>query len=159
MTSQRRGVTLLEIIIVITLMGIVSALALPRIRVADAGARLRSAGEIVASHATTARRAALARSAPTLLRVQADSVWVTMEREDGTSVVVARGVRMAEYQATLTLKNKTTDAEETSVRFDKRGIARGLNNQPRLLVLSSTYSTLKDTVCISGAGMVVRGGC
>lgn len=160
MSTQRRGVTLLELLIVLVIVGLVGAMVVPNIRGADANARLRSAGEIVANYANTARRASIARGAPARLRVRNDTlIWVTLEREDGTEALVADTVRLTEYGAMLALTNEATLAADTMVRFDKRGIARGLGNSARLLVLTSSYTSAKDTVCISGVGMVVRGGC
>lgn len=159
MSTIRRGVTMIELAIVLVIIGGVVAMVAPKMVSADAAAKIRSATEVVASYANTARRAALARNAPTRLHVSGNEVWVSMDREDGTSVTVATPVNIStQYASTIEMKRASGTAE-TQVRFDKRGIARGLANERRLIILQSTKISKRDTVCISGVGMVVREGC
>src|SRR5688500_4687405 len=73
---MRRGITLLELVVVLTLMGVLAGVALPAARrLHDAIVTERAAQAIVAAH-RVARFTAIMRSRRTLLEVRVDSLIV-----------------------------------------------------------------------------------
>ena len=148
-----RGFTLLELLVVIVLAGIVGGLALPRIRQSNEKANLRNAREVVTSHLLAARRTALLRNSSTQFVVAGDSL-VSVTMGDAATVVVAPFDVESDLGARVTLENAPV---ANTIRFDKRGMIR--NNGGTMKVLLQNNSGYRDSVCVSGAGLVMRGSC
>lgn len=81
----RRGVTLLELLVVLTLMGAAAALVAPALgRWPSSGPSGSEAA--VAAVITSARRQAIRRAEPLRVRVAADGVWALVSQRDGTVI-------------------------------------------------------------------------
>ena len=105
----RRGVTLLELLVVLVLMGIaavVVAPALSRPVLPPASGGTDAVAELVAS----ARRAAIRRGEPVRLRLAPDGVWALVADRNGA--VIASGRVPA---------GRPDDAETVDVRIDAMG--------------------------------------
>ena len=79
--SARRGVTLLELLVVLTLMGVASALVVPAL----ARRALQADGADV-TIVVAARRTAIGRAEPLRLRLFADGAWTLTAQRDGAVV-------------------------------------------------------------------------
>ena len=90
----RRGVTLLELLVVLTLMGAAAALVAPALGVWPSSG---SSGATTAVNAalTSARRQAIRRAEPLRVRVAADGVWALVSQRDG-AVIDSGRVAMAD---------------------------------------------------------------
>ena len=154
MRNSRRGFTLLELLLVVSMMGIIAAMAVPRIRTGSDRANLSAARDVVATYASNARRAAISRSQTTRLRISNDTVRVLMDvTAAGSDVVAPPIVLSGQYRSSITLDGLATG----DIVFDKRGLIRG-NGASRKLLLTN-LDGVRDSVCISGAGLVMRGTC
>jgi Tfp pilus assembly protein FimT len=146
---------------VVVIIGLIGVFAFPSIRKASDNVNTTSARDIVATYASTARRAAQTRASVTRLRVTSDSILtVVMDDPAGERTVAAPVNLELDYgvQVALTLADGTPLGTNEIV-FDKRGLARDIGNQTRKIVVAGVSSGLRDSVCISGAGMVLRGTC
>ena len=154
MRNARRGFTLLEAVMVISMMGIVAAMAVPRMRTGTDVANLRSARDVIATYANTARRTALARSSVTRLTLVGDSLLtVTMTIPSGTGIVASQVNLRQQFRSFAQLDGATT----AQLTFDKRGMTRG-NGASRKFIVEN-LDGVRDSVCVSGAGLVMRGTC
>jgi prepilin-type N-terminal cleavage/methylation domain-containing protein len=79
--SVRRGVTLLELLIVLTLMGVAAALVAPAL-VRPAAAPMSASREIV----SLARKQAIRRGEPLRVTMWADGAWTLATQRDGALV-------------------------------------------------------------------------
>ena len=157
MHRARPGFTMLELAIVMTMMGLLTAMALPKVRAGKAGADLRAARAATASYANQARRLAIARGAPVRLRLNNPSAnKVVLSLDDGTIVAGPIDLK-TQWGVTLTAATKS-GTNVSVVRFDKHGLARDIGTETRIIRLQSATGKL-DSVCISGAGMIMRGTC
>lgn len=82
----RRGVTLLELLVVLAILGVSTVVALPVLRAPAADAEPSSQDALVRS----ARRLAVSRGEPVRLRLATDGVWAIVGARDGTTLRVGR---------------------------------------------------------------------
>lgn len=151
-TVRRRGFTLLELMVVVTLVGLLGAIAMPRVRDAQRRAQLRAARSIVSNYVTSARRSSLTRSAITRFVANGNTISVTMLRDDGTEVTILSGYDLyTQNSATL-----TASGAALPLTFDKHGLMRAGTSVKLLL---TNVANQRDSVCVSGAGLVLRGSC
>jgi prepilin-type N-terminal cleavage/methylation domain-containing protein len=155
MHRARPGFTMLELIVVIAMIGILTAFAFPKVRAGKESADVRAAREAVASLASQARRTAIARGVPVTLGFVSTSN-LDVKLDDGTRVAGPVDV-YGGWKVNVTADDKT-GAAVTGVRFDAHGLARIAANETRIFHLVSA-SGKRDSVCISGAGMIMRGTC
>jgi prepilin-type N-terminal cleavage/methylation domain-containing protein len=152
MLANRKGFSLLEMLVVFALIAILTAIALPKFHQYRDGANLRSARDQVHSYVTMARAAAVRRGVPSEFRASGNSIWITVANATtGVQEPFAPAVPLDELRgATLSV---TTNAE--TIRFDGRGMA----NLGTSGVLRVTRGPRSDSVCVTPLGMVMRGGC
>jgi prepilin-type N-terminal cleavage/methylation domain-containing protein len=154
MHNSRRGFSLLELMMVVSLIGIVAAMAVPRMRTGTDRATLSAARDVVASYANTARRTALSRSSVTQLNLVGDSLLtVTMTIPGGTGTVASQVNLRRQFRSFARLDGATS----AQLVFDKRGLMRG-NGVSRKFIIENLQG-VRDSVCVSGAGLVMRGTC
>ena len=79
--GARRGVTLLELLVVLVLMGVSAALVLPVLDRPDGAQRMTEA-ELI----SLARRMAIGRAEPLRLRLDSDGVWAVVSAREGTPI-------------------------------------------------------------------------
>jgi prepilin-type N-terminal cleavage/methylation domain-containing protein len=157
MHRARPGFTMLELIVVIAMIGILTAFAFPKVRAGKESADVRAAREAVASLASQARRSAIARGVPvTFGFVSSSDKKLEVRLDDNTRIAGPVDV-YGGWKVNVTADDKT-GAEVTGVRFDAHGLARIAANETRIFHLVSA-SGKRDSVCISGAGMIMRGTC
>ncbi|MEO7996716.1 MAG: prepilin-type N-terminal cleavage/methylation domain-containing protein [Gemmatimonadaceae bacterium] len=115
---MRRGVTLLELLVVLVLMAIAAALVLPAIRfpradvlqgdenigtTGDANASALMQSPEVDGVLTQARRLAIKRGEPVRLRVATDGVWAIVSANSGKAIESGRVAEALSWQPDLTV--------------------------------------------------------
>ena len=148
--ASRRGFTAIEMMIVVVLVGVLSAIALPYLRTGPAKSGVRGALSAITSLHAIARNAAIARGRTAILVIKATApaTVLVVVRRPGSSVVDTVGAvenLFARFSVALTT---TSD----SVAFTPRGIGISTSNTTVIV----TRSSVADTLTISGAGRVLR---
>lgn len=86
LTTTHRGVTLIELLIGLAVLGIVLMMAMPSFATWIQNTAIRSTGEALANGAQLARAEAIRRNTGVELSVSADSSWLVRVVEDGETI-------------------------------------------------------------------------
>lgn len=148
---RNKGFTTIEMVIVVVLMGVIAAMAFPRIRGALDRQNVRSARAAAQTFVVKARAAAVQRGCRGTLHLPADGrMWVTICR-----VVPAAGSTIDTLGPIETLGsryNVTITPSRDSVMFDARGMKI---NFERVTVVF-THGSITDSLVVNELGKVVR---
>ncbi|HEY0969465.1 MAG TPA: GspH/FimT family pseudopilin [Gemmatimonadales bacterium] len=147
----RSGFSLLELIIVLTLLATLTMIAAPRISVARERGSMSSARQQLSATLTSARAAAIQKGRPARLRVKDGvvSVWV-LNMEDSVQVVAPTNYS-DEYGVSLS----PSRASDTLITFDPRGFARLADDA----AFRFARGGLRDSVCLTRLGQLLPTGC
>ena len=141
MTGSRRcGYTIVELLVVLTIMAITLAVALPRAHRMLDGIAVHAAASDVATLLATARVLALAGHAS--VAVDVDSVSGALHVRRGTELLLARNVG--------TLHGVSLGRTRDSLTYDGRGLGRGAAN----LSVIVRRGAVADTIFVSRLGRV-----
>ena len=151
MRARRTGFTLVELLIVMTLMGIMGMYAYPKLNGSTNGWSARAARQKVTSMIIVARAAAVQNGSEARFIRSGNVVRVAVD-SSGTYVTLISRDLGSEHGVTVATGGTPRD----TIRFDPRGVAIGLTGAA---VFKFTKSTVKDSVCVSKLGKVARTGC
>ncbi|HXT47291.1 MAG TPA: GspH/FimT family pseudopilin [Gemmatimonadaceae bacterium] len=145
---QHRGFTLVEILVVITIVGILLSVVVPRYGSVAAAMRVHSAKQEMASMLTQARATA----------IQTDrTVQVIRSNNLVTLVSVNGAIRTTISQQDLgTQFGITLTSTKDTVGYDSRGMVAGNNVTLKFVV---TNGVTRDSVCLMALGTISRTGC
>jgi prepilin-type N-terminal cleavage/methylation domain-containing protein len=155
MQSKRRGFTVLELVIVLTLVGIVAGITVSGYTRSRQHVQNGIAMRHVEAYAVTARSAAMQRGRTTALHVEGDQTWITVD-SSGTELVIGPPVRLRDNFGVA------ASGPLTLVSFDPRGFASGLPPEGTRFVIqpsSGSSGRVRDTVCVSRTGQIKTQGC
>jgi prepilin-type N-terminal cleavage/methylation domain-containing protein len=145
---SRSGFTVIELLWVIVIMGVMGALAIPRIRGALQKQNVRSARVAGVAHIVKARAAAVQRGCRATVHVRSSGlIWVTACKTAGPGIDTLGSVDDLHERYGVTLLT-TRD----SVQFDPRGLSLG--NQTDTVVVRNAVAT--DSIVVNAVGRVVR---
>ena len=153
MSRLRTGLTLLELLIVIVMIGAILAMAMPRLGRADAQAGTASAARAIQSQLAAARAAAMHSGFPARVTIGGTSIQVETSDSAGVYTQLGKMVELADFGVTV------TPSPESEVVFDSRGFAPGVASTQLFIVDAGTYGVPKDTVCVARIGLVLPNGC
>lgn len=149
---RRQGFTLIEMLLVIVFLGLISAIAYPRLKAPAAGLSVRSALQQTSEMLVVARTAAVQSGAETRF-IRNGNVLRTVMDSSGTWITLAARDLYTMHGVTVAVSGT---APKDTIRFDARGIAIGLTASQ---TIKFTNSTAIDSVCVTRIGKVTRGGC
>lgn len=138
--SVNRAFTLLEVIVAVTIAGILLALALPRFASARDAHAVRGAMDVLAAEFSLARQAALARRSPVAIVFDTAAGVVRVRTAAGP-------VRGSDLWASFGV---TIAANRDSAVYDPRGFGYGLSN----LTVVVHRGNFVDTLTMSRLGRV-----
>ena len=120
MKRRPGGFTLIEILIAITLIGIMTAVAMPRLKNSMAAESVRSARRDVVSHLAKARGAAASRGCRAVFNMVGTRVWVTACSLSGTGIdTIGTVINLADQYGV------TVEGANYSLSFAPNGVGVG----------------------------------
>ena len=149
---RRSGFTLVEMLLVVVLLGLVGAIAYPRLKGPAAKLSVRSARQQASEMLVVARSAAVQSGAETRF-IRSGNVLRTVMDSSGTWITLAARDLYEVHGVTVTLGGTLP---KDTIRFDARGVAIGLTAAQ---TMKFTNSTAADSICVTRVGKVARGGC
>ncbi|MGH7665229.1 MAG: GspH/FimT family pseudopilin [Gemmatimonadaceae bacterium] len=150
MNSNRPGFSFTELMIVFVLLGIITAIGVPRFDYARDSSHVRSARDQVASFATTARAAAIQRGRSARFSINQNAMLVEVQDSTGAWVNLRQPIALDQAFAVAVRVEPTGP-----VTFNPRGIAR-IGGTQRYII---SRGAAVDSVCLTGLGVVKRKGC
>jgi prepilin-type N-terminal cleavage/methylation domain-containing protein len=146
------GFTLAEILIVVAILGILSAVALPRLGALRDKSELSSAMTRFTRGVMAARQAAIQRGKRSFFRHKNNSIWVIVDTTATDSVIVVSPVSLTDlYGVTV-----TAPAGLASIGYDPRGVSVQTTKQ---VFRFKHRSNLVDSLCVSKLGNTIRTNC
>jgi prepilin-type N-terminal cleavage/methylation domain-containing protein len=140
--DARRGFTLIELMIVVSIMGTALLFAYPSLRRAAEAGGARSARQSTLAYLTFARATAKQHGATTRFIRSGNSIRVIVDSA-GTAVVVARSRDLGWVDGV------SVTATRDTITFGPRGYAEGLTGP---VVLRFTRGAASDSLCVMRAG-------
>ena len=152
MERSRRGYTLTEMMIVVTIVGLLTLFAVPKFSGLVERNKLTAAREELSSAIATARAAAVQKGRTATLFLSGNQMWVTVVTSSaGTTTTVVP------VKSFGSLYNVSVTATSPSITFDMRGFVT-----PRLSstgIFRIVGASKKDSVCITTAGQIMPRSC
>ncbi len=155
----RGGFTMVELLLVITMVGAVVAIAMPKLRGFRDTSAVRSARLELTTAIEAARAASIQRGRPARVRIMNDTILVTVDTAavgagaPGRYTVLGPKSLRGEHAVIVT----GATASDTGIAFDSRGLA-----SPRLTgtaVFVLVRNATRDSVCVSRLGMLLPARC
>jgi prepilin-type N-terminal cleavage/methylation domain-containing protein len=147
----RRGVSMVELVVVLVIAGIMLNIALPRFAAMRDRMNLRTAKQEFTALLVTARAAAIRQSQQSQFHIVNNSAWTTVSQPNGTSATVNQRLRL--FRTRNVIITMGGSAPNDSIVYDARGIEVSPVSR-RTYVL--TLNNLKDSVCVSRVGLIAR---
>ena len=148
MRNPRLAFTVLELITVMSIMGILAVMALPKFTETVRNSKVRSARNEVVSYFMRANAVAIQRGQRTHVRVAGDRMSV---------VTIANGVEQTVLTSDLYAGHGVSlYASQNEFTYDPRGFAQNIPGAARVLVTRDSKSL---PVCVTGLGKAYLNGC
>jgi Tfp pilus assembly protein FimT len=159
MLRNRKGVTLIEIMTVVVMVIIMTAVAFPKLKETRRAASMQSARTQVESYLAVARSVAIRNGVRSFLIRDGNTIRIMADSANGLVTVVAP-FRLDEVSQILlsTTSGRTAD----TIIYDNRGIAVNLASSGKiyLTVDSNAYGAgIKDSICVTRLGLVMDKKC
>jgi prepilin-type N-terminal cleavage/methylation domain-containing protein len=150
MLRSRSGYTLAEMMVVLIIFGVVTALSIPRLHGAQSSAGLRSARTQTAIYLEQAHALAVQRGRQARFVRSGNVVTVTVD-SSGTQVVYGRAHDLSEEHR-VSIAATTQD----TIMFDARGFATNISTTAKVVL---TRDGMRDSVCVAKIGKIITRGC
>lgn len=148
---SRGGFTLLDLVLSITVMGLVGAIAFPRMRGPITSLQVRAARQSMSQMIVVARAAAIQSGTEARFVRSGNATRVVVDSSGVFMTLTAKDLA-TEYGVALSVSTGGRD----TLRFDPRGVAIGLNGAQWFRF---TRDATVDSVCVSRFGKVMLKGC
>ncbi|GAC1650613.1 MAG: hypothetical protein NVS4B3_09690 [Gemmatimonadaceae bacterium] len=151
-TAKRLGFSLIELLMVITIVGIILMMAVPQLNAVGRSASLRSSRDQLGAYLATARATAVQRGTTAQFRRSGNYMYVTANRTATQLDTILQPFPLdAEQHVTIT----ATPAD--TVAFNSRGAAVGLGTAgAKFIVARDGWS---DSVCVTKLGSILDRSC
>lgn len=151
MAAPRKGFTLIETLLVVTILGMVVLIGFPRMSAAMTSTSVRGARTTLINLLARARTAATQGNRIALVKIEGDNAFVLMRPRSlpgaGDADTLGAVARLGDsYGVTVT-------ATIDSVRFDPRGFAAGFGMGTAFVI---SRNGTADTIWVDGLGRVIK---
>lgn len=156
MNRSRPGYTLTEMVIVVSVVGMLTLFALPRFSGLVERNQLTAAREELTAAIATARAAAIQKGRTATLFLSGNQMWVTAATDGAGSTMTVVPVKSFTSLYNVSVA-ASSPAGLTSVTFDMRGFA-----SPRLSAVGKfliTGASRRDSICLTTAGQIMPRTC
>lgn len=150
MLRSRSGYTIVEMVVVLIIFGVVTALSIPRLHAAQSSASLRSARTQTAIYLAQAHALAIQRGREARFVRTGNVVTVTVD-SSGTQVVYGQPHDLSEEHG-VSIPTTTQD----TIAFDARGFATNVTSTAKVVL---TRDGMRDSVCVVKVGKIINRGC
>ena len=151
MATRTNGFTLIELMIVVTILGTLALIGLPRMRDGMTRSNVRGARTTLINLLSKARTAATQTNRVTLFKIQGNNAFVLARPR-----LVAAGISTADTLGAVEqlgeIYGVTVTAAIDSVRFDPRGMGTGFGAAGTTFSVSRNGKT--ETITVDGLGRV-----
>jgi len=148
MRTSRFAFTVLELITVMSIIGILTVIALPKFTETVRNSKVRSARDEVVSYFMRAHAVAIQRGQRTHVRVAGDRMSVVTETNGVEETVLQSDLYSGHGVSVYASQNEFT--------YDPRGFAQNIPGMGRVQVTRDTKSM---PVCVTGLGKAYLNGC
>lgn len=144
---NRRGFSAIELLVVLAIVGVITAFGIPRVRLAIVKSNIRSAKAAFGTLVVKARAAAVARGCNATLTLDNGTVSISVCADTGSGTQILGGVDSlaARFNVTMT-------SSATTLQFDPRG----LSTTYATLIARFSSNSLTDSVIVNQLGQVMR---
>jgi prepilin-type N-terminal cleavage/methylation domain-containing protein len=146
--QQRRGFTLIEILMVITIVGVLLGVVVPRYGAIAGAMQVHSAKQEIGALLAQGRATAI-QTDQTVLVVRSANVISLIALTGTTSSIISQQDLGSQFGVTVS-------ASRDTVTYDSRGMVVG---NSATLKFNVTNGATKDSVCLMALGKVTRTGC
>ena len=145
---QRRGFTLIEVLIVITIVGVLLGVVVPRYGAIAGAMQVHSAKQEIGALLAQGRATAI-QTDQTVLVVRSTNVISLIGVSGTTSTIISQQDLGSQFGVTVS-------ASRDTVTYDSRGMVIGNSATLKFVV---TNGAVRDSVCLMALGKVTRTGC
>ena len=145
---QRRGFTLIEVLMVITIVGILLGVVVPRYGAVSGAMSVHSAKQELGSILAQGRAAAI-QTDQTVLVVRSGNVVSLIGVSAAGSTIISQQDLHSQFGVDVS-------ASRDTVTYDSRGMVTGNSATLKFVV---NNGTTRDSVCLMALGKVTRTGC
>jgi prepilin-type N-terminal cleavage/methylation domain-containing protein len=152
MAKRTRGFTLVETMLVVTILGTLTLIGYPRMRDGMIRANVRGARTTLINLLSKARTAATQTNRITLLKIQGNNAFV-LARPRLVAAAGSNADTLGPVQPLGDIYGVTVTAAIDSVRFDPRGLGTGFGTGTDFLVSRNGKT---ETIRVDGLGRVTK---
>jgi len=152
-SRRRAGYTLVETLLVISIIGILAATAAPRLARLKDQAQLTGATTRFHRAITTARQSAIQRGRRAYFRHNANWIWVIVDTTAADSVIVLPRYNIYDQYGVEVVYPSGV----STIEYDPRGVSTQSTKQA--FAFKHTNSGTVDSLCVSRLGNTIRDRC
>ena len=159
MARNRRGVTLIEIMAVVVMAIIMTAIAFPKLKESRRAASMQSARAQVESYLSVARSIAVRNGVRSFLIRDANSIRILADSTNAL-VIVVRPIQLDSVSNVVLSSSAGTSAD--TIVYDNRGVAVNLGSTGRKFYITAATGVgagTRDSVCVTRLGLVLDRNC
>lgn len=153
--TTRLGFTLAEVLIAVSIIAIVTAVAVPRLAKAKNQAQLTGAMTRFTRAVMNARQSAIQRGKPAYFKHSDSKIWVIVDTTGNLSdsiMIVEPYDLSKEYGVSITAPSGVT-----AIQYDPRGVATQASK--KVFAFKHAVSSTVDSLCVSRLGNTIRERC
>ena len=152
--ERQTGFSLVEMLVVVVIIGILGAVALPRLSTLRDRSNLKAAMTRFTRGAMAARQSAIQRSKNAYFKTNGSIIWVTLDTTGNNtdSVIVTSAVSLIDMSEV----SVTSPPGLTTIKYDPRGMA---TQSAKTSFVFRHSSGEIDSLCVSKLGNTIRETC